>query len=465
MTTVITYGTFDLFHHGHLRLLERAHALGDYLIVGVTSDDYDKARGKINVQQSLSERIENVRSTGLADKIVIEEHEGQKIDDILHFGVDIFTVGSDWVGKFDYLSKYCRVVYLDRTCGVSSSEVRAEHSRVRMGFVGEPRQLAKFLEEATYVNGVTVSAVQTENELLHRWSNRMKLNIVDTYEQVLDCSDAVYIDSLPSMHANQIRKALSEGKHVLCEAPIALSEKEAFELVEMARNKNLVLMQAIKTEHSVAFKRMIRLAQSGVIGKIVSVEATCTSLEKGLYGDLRKPESQWGAMMTWGPTAYLPICELLGIHPKYKRIKTAVWGNGGLTQVGCDSFTHIEFEYDNAIASILVGKGMKSEGCLIVSGTKGYIYVPSPWWKMDYFELRFENESERKRFYYQLLGEGIRDELVDFVSAINRYKRETREKNQEGDSICYAIAVSLLIQNFIEGENARIIITDNEVNG
>ena len=77
MTKVITYGTYDLLHYGHIRLLKRAKELGDYLIVGVTADDFDKARGKINVQQSLMERIEAVRATGLADKIIVEEYEGQ----------------------------------------------------------------------------------------------------------------------------------------------------------------------------------------------------------------------------------------------------------------------------------------------------------------------------------------------------------------------------------------------------
>lgn len=115
MTKVITYGTYDLLHYGHIRLLERAKKLGDYLIVGVTADDFDKTRGKINVQQSLMERIEAVRATGLADKIIVEEYEGQKIDDIRRYDVDIFTVGSDWIGKFDYLKEYCRVVYLERT--------------------------------------------------------------------------------------------------------------------------------------------------------------------------------------------------------------------------------------------------------------------------------------------------------------------------------------------------------------
>ena len=115
MTKVITYGTFDLLHHGHRNLLKRAKALGDYLIVGVTSESYDRYRGKLNVQQSLMERIENVRGLGLADEIVVEEYEGQKIDDIVRLQVDIFAIGSDWTGRFDYLKENCQVVYLERT--------------------------------------------------------------------------------------------------------------------------------------------------------------------------------------------------------------------------------------------------------------------------------------------------------------------------------------------------------------
>src|SRR5574344_2011333 len=126
MIKVITYGTYDLLHKGHIRLLERAKALGDYLIVGVTADSFDRERGKINVPRTLLERIDAVRATGLADEIIVEEYEGQKIDDIIKYDIDIFTVGSDWVGKFDYINEYCKVVYLDRTEGVSSSEIREQ---------------------------------------------------------------------------------------------------------------------------------------------------------------------------------------------------------------------------------------------------------------------------------------------------------------------------------------------------
>ena len=126
MKKVITYGTFDLLHYGHLRLLQRAKALGDYLIVGVTSEEFDKKRGKKDVKQSLEERINAVKQINIADEIIIERDFGQKIDDILKYNVDIFTVGSDWTGKFDYLKEYCEVIYLPRTEGISSSELRKE---------------------------------------------------------------------------------------------------------------------------------------------------------------------------------------------------------------------------------------------------------------------------------------------------------------------------------------------------
>ncbi|HLS53572.1 MAG TPA: adenylyltransferase/cytidyltransferase family protein, partial [Tissierellaceae bacterium] len=174
MKKVITYGTYDLFHGGHLRLLQRAKKLGDYLIVGVTTDSYDESRGKLNVQQSLMERIENVKSTGLADKIIIEEYEGQKVNDILKYDVDIFAIGSDWVGKFDYLKEYCDVVYLERTKGISSTQLRIKNSGIiRMGIVGYGRIANRFIPESKFVSGVSVEGVFGRNlEKLKDFKNR-----------------------------------------------------------------------------------------------------------------------------------------------------------------------------------------------------------------------------------------------------------------------------------------------------
>ena len=196
MKKVITYGTYDLFHQGHYNLLKRAKELGDYLIVGVTSDYFDKSRGKFNVRDSLMTRIENVKATGFADEIVVEEYFGQKIDDIKKYGVDIFTVGSDWKGYFDYLNEYCHVVYLERTKGISSTQIR-NINNLRLGIVGNESVLDRFLDELKFVSGVEVAGVYyaaDEEEYSEYKSIKYKdLERYETYGALLSCADAVYI--------------------------------------------------------------------------------------------------------------------------------------------------------------------------------------------------------------------------------------------------------------------------------
>lgn len=413
MTKVITYGTYDLLHYGHIRLLERAKALGDYLIVGVTADDFDKTRGKINVQQSLMERVEAVRATGLADEIVIEEYEGQKIDDIKRYGVDIFTVGSDWVGKFDYLNAYCKVVYLKRTEGISSSELRTEKRNVRLGLVGESDILQKFLRETSYVNGMLVSGIYAEDkERVASFSEGVPL--YETYDELLSVSDAVYIISGPAKHYDHIKHALENKRHVLCESPITLKKQECSELFGLARKNKCVLMEAIKTAYSTAYHRMLLLVETGIIGKPMSIDATCTSIREVDGTDRQRMLSTWNSISAWGPTAMLPIFQLFGTDYIENRIITRLENR----EFAYDSYTKIDFIYPDATASIKVGQGVKSEGDLVVTGTKGYIYVPAPWWKTEYFEVRFERPENNRRYFYQLDGEGIRYELVSFVRAI-----------------------------------------------
>ena len=154
MKKVITYGTYDLLHYGHINLLKHAKELGDYLIVGVTSEDFDKRRGKINVKQSLMERIEAIKALGIADEVIVEEYDGQKIDDIKRYDIDIFTVGSDWKGKFDYLNEFCQVIYLDRTEGVSSSEIRSKARGIKLGIAGDDIYLTRIKKESVYINGI-----------------------------------------------------------------------------------------------------------------------------------------------------------------------------------------------------------------------------------------------------------------------------------------------------------------------
>lgn len=414
MKKVITYGTYDCLHYGHIRLLERAKALGDYLIVGVTSDAYDKERGKINGTQSVLERVEAVRKTGLADLIIIEEYEGQKIDDIIKYGVDIFTVGSDWVGKFDYLNDYCKVVYLDRTIGVSSSEIRSETKSIRIGIIGESTLTSKFRNECNYVNGVTVSGLCYENILEDKKIANEFPYITDSFGDLLDRIDAVYVVSHPSKHYIHTKEALLKGKHVICEAPIAETIEEIDELFRIADEKNLILMDSIKTAYSLAYQRLILLMKTGNIGDIVSIDATCTSLRNYDINNEELLKRKWGSYDAWGPTALLPIFQLFGLDYKELSIASKI----GNKKLNFDTFTRISLIYDNAVASIKVGNGVKSEGELIISGTKGYAYVPAPWWKTEYFEIRYEDSRDIKKYYYKIDGEGIRYEIVAFLDLI-----------------------------------------------
>lgn len=398
MTKVITYGTYDLLHHGHKRLLERAKALGDYLIVGVTSDDYDRTRGKINASQSLMERIEAVKSLGIADEIIVEEYEGQKIDDIKRFGVDIFTVGSDWEGQFDYLKEYCKVVYLPRTEGVSSSEIRAERRMLRLGIYGSGRVAEKYRTECGFVNGLECVGMVSDDA---------------SYEKLLLGCDAVYIQTHPRDHVRHIRKALEAGKHVICESPIALSAEDCKSLFNFAVEKKLVLMDAIKTAYATAYNRMLLLIKSGKIGKVMSVDATCTSLMPP-YLTVAELRERWNARQAWAPAALLSVFQILGCnYDDWHRTSFYASGTDDF-----DIFSKYDFKYKSAVATVKVGKGVKSEGQLIVSGTEGYILVPSPWWKMDYFEIRYEDQLRNRRYFYCLEGEGIRFELVSFCKSV-----------------------------------------------
>lgn len=440
MIKVITYGTYDLLHHGHIRLLQRAKALGDYLIVGVTSDTFDRERGKINVQQSLMERVEAVKATGIADEIIIEEYEGQKIDDIKRLNVDIFTVGSDWRGKFDYLKAYCRVVYLERTSGVSSTEIRSEQQPVTLGLVGESPILNKIERESHFVNGLEIGHVFSINNKYLSNTLQAADRQAASFEDLLNSSDALYIISAPEHHYDQIKQAIERGKHVLCESPMALQTRQWKELHALAAVKGVVLMDGIKTAYSTAYYRLLLLAKGGIIGDIVSVDATCTSLQNfedpDPTQDTQRSLFEWNSICAWGPTAMLPIFQLLGTKYCRKDIITRFINKEKMY----DGFTKISFIYPHAVASMKVGQGAKSEGEMIVSGTKGYIYVPAPWWKTDYFEVRYENQQNNKRYFYQLDGEGLRYELLSFLKAIRTGKEFSYVANDISKAITSTIA-------------------------
>ena len=418
MTTVITYGTFDLMHEGHVRLLERAKALGDRLIVGVTSDIYDVQRGKLNVSQNQLERVAGVIKTGLADQVVIEEYDGQKINDIEKYGVDVFAIGSDWRGKFDYLEEFCQVVYLERTHGVSSTMLRNErNTRVVFGIVGAGRIARRFVSEARRVSGVEISSVYDIDEYAsaNLVSDLDLDSSAESFDQLLDTCNAVYIATPHETHYDYARRALSAGKHVLCETPLTLSLRESSELYALADRRMLTLLEAAKTAFFPGFRHLVETARSGGIGRICAVDATFTKLVPS--GRETQPP-HGGAISEMGTYPLLAILKLMG---------RACSGIDTFSiqdpNTGIDQFSRIRISYPNAIATATVGIGVKSEGMLVISGTDGYIYAPAPWWKTTEFETRFEDTQRNRKHFFALEGEGLRYEISEFARMIHNGTR------------------------------------------
>lgn len=449
MKKVITYGTFDLFHEGHYKLLERAKQLGDYLIVGVTTENYDESRGKLNVQEGLMRRIENVKESGLADEIIIEEYEGQKINDIQKYNIDIFAIGSDWVGKFDYIKEYCEVIYLERTKGVSSTQLRAENNGIlKLGIIGYGKIANRFISESKYVSGVNVEGVFGFNQdSLKAFAERYELAFIESdFNAFLDKIEAVYIASPSLTHYNYIKKALEKGKHVLCEKPMVLSSNQAEEVYLLAISKGCVLLEAVKTAYSPGFIRLISIAKSGLIGQIKNIEATLTKLEDKNIIEL-KANAAGGSVTELATYPLLAVIKLLG-----NNIEKINFYSYFDNEKHIDMFTKINLKYKGAIASAKVGLGVKSEGDLVISGTKGYIYVPNPWWKTEYFEIRFENFINNKKHYYKFEGDGLRYEIAEFVSMINKRNYQTYKLTPSE-----SITINGIIEKFIKSENVEKI--------
>lgn len=440
VTKVITYGTYDLFHEGHYRLLQRAKQLGDYLIVGVTTEDYDRTRGKLNVIDSLMTRIENVKKTGFADEIIIEESSGQKFRDIQKYQIDIFTVGSDWTGQFDYLKDYCEVVYLERTKNISSTMLRTQNKRIqRIGIIGNGRIAERFIPEAKLVSGVSTQGVYNPYfESAFRFAGKWEINAYEKLGDFYEAVDAVYVASPHGTHYEYIKSALESGKHVLCEKPMVLEKKQAEDLFAYAKERNLVLMEGIKTAYCPGFTNLLGIACSGRIGNIRNVEACFTKLENPKSRELT--DVKYGGSMTeLGSYVLLPVIKLFG-----KGYEEILFHSINSENV-LDLFTKISFKYPNGIATATCGLGVKSEGRLLISGTKGYIIAEAPWWKTRYFEVHYEDPGNVEKFSDGFLGEGLRYEISDFLSTINGSSK-SEFKLTRGESIAVAEIMEMFLK-------------------
>ena len=433
MKKVITYGTYDLLHQGHINLLRRAKELGDYLIVGVTSDSFDRGRGKLNVRNNVLERVEAVKATGYADEVIIEDYVGQKIDDIQKYNVDIFAIGSDWEGLFDYLNEFTKVVYLPRTEGISSTMLRAaDTTDVKVGIIGCGRVAQRFPVESAVVSGVKpVAAYDIDSARTDAYNNTFnEVKTCNSLDELYAEVDAVYIATPHLTHYNLIKQSIEAGKHVLVETPMVLNGDQAKELFELAEQKEVILMEANKTAHCPAFNHLMVMIKSGVIGEVVDIDASLSKLLPDKTLREFDPEQAGGSFFELGSYPLLPIIKLMGCNYENLNIYSRF-------ENGVDVYTKGILRYPKAVCSFKLGLGVKTEGNLVISGTMGYAYVPAPWWKTDYFELRYEDQNKNQKYFYKWDGYGLRYEIQEFISCILN-KRFSTARLRRRESICMA---------------------------
>lgn len=410
MKKVITYGTFDLFHRGHYNIIKRAKALGDYLIVGVTSESYDIERGKLNVRDSLIKRIENVRRTGLADEIIIEEYQGQKVNDIIKYDIDVLVIGSDWRGKFDYLKNYCEVVYLERTKNISSTQLRDEGKLFNIGIVTDNDQDNDMVAETKFVSGLHVESVYSETEeTAEKFCEKYELDSYWTdYDRFLEEVDIVYIKCKQSRRAEYIERAIEKDKYVISDTPMALSPDRLQRLFDKAKEHNVVLVERLTLVFLRAFNQLVWLIHSNLVGNVVSVK--CAISQDDFEGGKSFNETVSHAICA--------IIKLLG--------KDCLGVNTNAVKDAQGNFVYdvITMKYKDALATIEIGTTVDVEDELVIIGTRGRVTIPNDWWNTGYFEANISGKEFLKRYSFNFEGNGMRYLLQELMIMIRDRRTE-----------------------------------------
>ncbi|HJB27565.1 MAG TPA: adenylyltransferase/cytidyltransferase family protein [Candidatus Blautia faecavium] len=410
MKKVITYGTFDLFHQGHYNIIKRAKELGDYLIVGVTSESYDIERGKLNVRDSLLKRIENVRKTGFADEIIIEEYQGQKVSDIIKYNIDILVVGSDWRGKFDYLKNYCEVRYLERTKNISSTQLRGEGTIYSVGVVTDDSNDSGIVVESKFVSGVHVESVFSQDQTVaEEFCEKYELDSYSTdYEKFLSSLDIVYIKPELKNRAAYIEKAIEKGKYVISDSPMTLEPETLKGLFAKAVEHKVVLVEKIMLVYLRAFNQLVWLTHGDLVGKVVSVKCAIS-------------QDDFDGGKTFNETVVYAICaiiKLLGMKC------TEVTSNPVKDENGKFIYDMITMKYPGALATIEIGSTVDIENELVVIGSKGRVTIPNDWWNTGYFEAKVEGREFLKRYSFNFEGNGFRYLLQELMIMISDKRTE-----------------------------------------
>ncbi len=285
---------------------------------------------------------------------------------------------------------------------------------MKLGIIGTGRIADRFIDECKYVEDVEVACVynphiQSAKSFIDRHSCKAKA--FDELENIYEHVDAVYIAAPHEQHFHYAKEALKANKHVLCEKPLALNAEDASYLYKLAKVSNLICIEAIKTAYCHGFGTILQLIEDDAIGKVHDVEATFTKIGAASGREMWGPFG--GSFFELGSYGLLPVVKILGTDSIDTYINSIESPNGN------DCYSKMIFSFDNATATVKTGLGVKSEGELIVSGEKGYIRVPAPWWLTKYIEVHHEDPNQVEKYTPEFEGAGLRYEIREFCNYIN----------------------------------------------
>lgn len=289
---------------------------------------------------------------------------------------------------------------------------------MKIGIIGTGRIAHRFVPEARLFENIKVAAVCNPNiSSAERFAEEFDIPVyVSDTQNLLEYVDAVYIATPHQTHYAYAKEMLLAGKHVLCEKPMVFSVSQAEELFSIAEEKNLVLMEGIKTAYCPGFQALLEVVQSGKIGKVYDVEACFTKLTPSNLREMTDTE-YGGSFLELGTYTMLPIMKVLGTEEKHVIYHKATAENG------VDIYTKASFDYGCATGLAKTGLGVKSEGQLIIAGTQGYILVQAPWWLTKHFEVRYEDPNKKDVYDFPFEGQGLRYEIKAFAEMICSEKK------------------------------------------
>lgn len=392
MKKVITYGTFDLFHQGHYNILKRAKELGDYLVVGVTSEKFDVDRGKLNIRDSLATRMANVLNSGFADEVIVEEYQGQKVADVQKHQIDVFVVGSDWIGKFDYIKEYCDVVYLERTKNISSTKVRNEGKIYRMGLVVDSFIQSQLIVETKLVSGLTVETVFSQNEQdAKTYANKEEIeSYTSNYQEFLQSVDIVYIADMKvgtEQVKAYIKEALKCKKHVVCELYGIKDELEIEKLFQLAKDNEVLLWDGLPVGYLRPFQQMIWYIKGNVLGKLRGVNINITCDPDNLLIDTPQ-KAKYLSLYFIIKLMGLDIKEISSFKSKDYETYYLITKEGSVT--------------------LHIGIGCKLDDRIEIIGSTSKLVMKEDWWNIRYYKIVEHLSKKIERHSYRLEGNGER---------------------------------------------------------